>query len=518
MSIQQVNRPSFTWPDPQTIKVGVYASAVCLAALAVIFGVLILITQHCNLHLGLLDDAMQKVIAYLGKYSFVPIAVSGGIWVLLVSVGIFKGCTQKASLEEDSSSPNEALSQIKIGRMAPSAPNQETTMRRVEAHMQRNRVDRAWQVYQDGTFKAKKGHPRDKQLLATAAPEKRPREFPVDHGDWVYLPPEPLLHAKVNQWIAEETTITDCICPDFIRDCAIQYEGFCDRCWKEDQLWSCFAGHQEYIADIANARSQFGLHVMISHRGVDISDHHRMEIFRSSHKTLLARIESNMLDAEQMKYFALFLLNHTSAIDQSDFDKICEISKALKQKSILSPDSDYQNGSFLMDLVEGKLSFQGIYGGKGGQRIFPPIATDLVLGDITNDWITEISHNISSTDVEETIRKGLFYLSVIPQSSLCYSDAQLALGNLWMDLENFSEAGQCFLRVVDLKNESETEAFLLASTCLLAEMKEGDNWVLILRDKMADMAATGKEVRKLSYQTTKSLTPEVLNLTLGKQR
>ncbi|MFC2049469.1 hypothetical protein ACFLR2_02200 [Chlamydiota bacterium] len=77
-------------------KVGLYATTVTLVALAVILGALIVVTQHYGLHLGPLKGPMQQVTEFLGQYTLIPLAASGGLLMALVVVGIIWKCSDPA--------------------------------------------------------------------------------------------------------------------------------------------------------------------------------------------------------------------------------------------------------------------------------------------------------------------------------------------------------------------------------------------------------------------------------------
>lgn len=491
------------------VQAGVYAAAVTLVALAVIFGALVVFKQYCGLHLGLLDDPMKEVIEFLGKYSFVPLVASIGIWAILVGVGIWKGCTKQSPSEN----PSKLTLDPAVGNPGGNLQNRDlivatsrndTAYQRMDSLLEEGQLDAAWQLYLNDSCFGKTG---EENLIDDY-------DYLIQ-GGWTYLPSEKLLNAAIDQWLNEGGIITKKVCPEFIRDCAIGYLDFSNKFLKENKLWSCFAGCQEYCADIATAHPSFGVQVMISCRGLDIADNHRMEIFRVSYQNLLPLIAANQLDDENMKFLAKFLLCHERAIDKTDFDRIQEITQALvKQQNTFPPETEEHQNYFLyvalMDLVEGKLYFQGVYEKEGIAPLHPPIEMGVVDHVFLSDWIEGVARKISTATEEPSIRKGLLYLSLIQETSPSYSEAQMALGNIWMDLENYAEAGECFLRVSKLKNESESDAIVLATTCLLAQIKEGDDWEFVLRKDFECLAAAGKELRILNYRECKSLTLEQL--------
>jgi hypothetical protein len=77
-------------------KVGMYNAAVTVVVLAVILGALIVVSHYQGLALGPLNGVMEQVIQFLGNYSFVPIAVSGSLFVVLVIGGIIWRCYTSA--------------------------------------------------------------------------------------------------------------------------------------------------------------------------------------------------------------------------------------------------------------------------------------------------------------------------------------------------------------------------------------------------------------------------------------
>ncbi len=89
----------------EKVKDGAYGTAVTLVALAVIFGALVLLTQHYGLNWGPLNDPMKQVIAFLGNYTFVPLAASSGLLALLIVVGAVWKCPSPQAPEEQEPTP-----------------------------------------------------------------------------------------------------------------------------------------------------------------------------------------------------------------------------------------------------------------------------------------------------------------------------------------------------------------------------------------------------------------------------
>lgn len=91
----------------EKVKNGIYGTTVTLVALAVIFGALVLITQHFGINWGHLNGPMQQFIELLGKYTFVPLAATSGLLALLLVVGIVWKCPshQPPSKEEELNPP-----------------------------------------------------------------------------------------------------------------------------------------------------------------------------------------------------------------------------------------------------------------------------------------------------------------------------------------------------------------------------------------------------------------------------
>lgn len=87
-SVKNLNKQNYVC-DSQEIKKGVYGTAVTLVALAVIFGALILITEHCGLNWGSLNEPIQNLVRSLGQYTFVPLVTSTSLLVVLIVGGIF---------------------------------------------------------------------------------------------------------------------------------------------------------------------------------------------------------------------------------------------------------------------------------------------------------------------------------------------------------------------------------------------------------------------------------------------
>lgn len=367
-------------------------------------------------------------------------------------------------------------------------------------------IKEAWQLYLNTSFEESHGY----------KPEQKIQEALLGQTDWLDLPPEKLLNAIMNHWLSGEENIATKVCPEFIRDCANQYADFRNKCLAEDRLWSCFAGYQEYTADIAKVHPTFGLEVMISKRGADIlEDKYRIEIFRSSFTNLLLLIESNGINEDKIKFFANFLLCYQFVLDNEDFEKIKLIRLALiQQRDLFEKGSEGFSNYFLhislMDLVACKLSIQGIYKGKGSGTFFPPVDMDVASGLFDLHWIEDVTRQISAATDDENIRKGLLYLSLIPQSNPHYIDAQLMLGNIWLDVENFSEAGRYFLYVAKLKNKQSPDALILASMSLLAIVEEEKGLTFVLREDFEFLVKTNKQVRTLNHGECTSLNLEQL--------
>ena len=92
----------------EKVKTGAYATAVTLVALGVIFGVLVLVTQHYSLNWGPLNYPVRQVIAYLGEYTFVPLAASSILLAFLIVVGAVWKCPSPQPPKEEETAPPPA--------------------------------------------------------------------------------------------------------------------------------------------------------------------------------------------------------------------------------------------------------------------------------------------------------------------------------------------------------------------------------------------------------------------------
>ena len=340
----------------------------------------------------------------------------------------------------------------------------------------------------------------------------------IPRGEKSAKPPERLVMGMIDLWFSKKIKIADRLGPDCVREWAMRYTRLRHLCLQEDQLWCCFNGYPEYIADLGKQHPFFAVQVMISKRGEGIlGDIYRLEIFRAGLSYFLSKIQNHNLTDDEFKYFANFLIGYQLVIHKDDFDKIKQVTQAVQQQKALShPDSEagkkYALWVVIMDLVEGKLSFQGIYGEERGFTYFPPVDAGLVRNIFTLEWIEKVTRKLSQATEEEGILKGLLYLSLIPQNSTHYSEAQMMLGNVWMELENYEEAGQHFLQVAKLNDPLRgPDALMLASTCLLAAVKEGDSWAFVSRGKMQELS---DPVRTLNPQEAKLFTVEKLQALL----
>lgn len=97
---QPVNREAPETHSPccnaHKAKVGVYATAVTFVAIAVILGALVLVNQYYQLNLGPFNGPMSQTTQFLGQYTYVPVAASGGLLLTLIVGGIIWKCSGPA--------------------------------------------------------------------------------------------------------------------------------------------------------------------------------------------------------------------------------------------------------------------------------------------------------------------------------------------------------------------------------------------------------------------------------------
>jgi len=468
--------------------------------------------------LGILA-AVGTIIAALGAAGYLPaltIWIGGAIFaVSLPSVAVLALCRRGHSVLQRQTNGEAAAPNIPVSQsdghhfkndghnfQLIKTPQQTKDYQSMQTLVEEDQTNEAWTHYFKTCYVERHGK---------TSPQEKEHSSYLANGEWVHLPPESLLTAIVDHWLSKGEDALNHVCAEFIRDCALQYTDFRMKCLTDDRLWECFKGYPEYIADISAAHPAFGLGVMISKRGASlIGDDYRIGIFRSSYQELISKIQENNLQEEEIKFFAHFLISYQLIIHKKDFEKVKLINEALlKQMNRYEKNSDeyatYDIYTSLLDLVVGKLAFQGIYEAEGHSVRFLPVDSDLINDIFTRKWSEELAHRIATTVVETDIRKGIFYLSLVPEASVHYVDAQMTLGNIWMDLDNFFEASQCFLQVAKLKHESSADALQLAVMSSLAMVKEGNDWVYALREDDTLLAAGGKEVRTLNPEECKSL-------------
>jgi|GEM_PF-3868458 len=76
-----------------------YVAVISVLALGIIFGTLLVLTQHYDLNWGPFADQMKHVISYLGDYIAVPLEVCLGAFIPLVVLGIGVKCAAKPPKE-----------------------------------------------------------------------------------------------------------------------------------------------------------------------------------------------------------------------------------------------------------------------------------------------------------------------------------------------------------------------------------------------------------------------------------
>jgi hypothetical protein len=116
-----------------------------------------------------------------------------------------------------------------------------------------------------------------------------------------------------------------------------------------------------------------------------------------------------------------------------------------------------------------------------------------------------IASEIATATEEEEIRRGLIYLSLIPEDYPGYASAQMTLGNTWFyDLESPVTAASHYLKARAFAPYQE-EAEFQVKTCLIAKVREGTNWRFVARDQMETLREQGADVATLSLQDCRSL-------------
>lgn len=337
----------------------------------------------------------------------------------------------------------------------------------------------------------------------------------IDNGTWEKLPSEGLAVAIIRIWIEEKVPILNQICINFLRDCARAYTKVSNLILQHDELLECFTGFEEFLADIASQDPNFGFQLITSARGSSIANSPIiLEIFNISFPLLLEAVSSSSLTEEQAKYFFSFLASYRYVFKREDMDKIHQIQTAIKtnQQNCQEDAQEYETCASLLallDLLEGKLSLQGIYA-DGQTKYSPPADPELFTEFLDSTWVAQVNLRLMQQTKEEEIRKGLLYLSLITNKSEHYVNAQMTLGMIWMDLENYTEAGCCFLEAYehDRKNE---DCLMLAATSFLAMQKKDDGqWDCIPRHEMEIKQKESKEVRDLNPEEAKNVDFELL--------
>ncbi len=414
--------------------------------------------------------------------------------------------------EENADLPEENTADPEMPVEPPQANNwlvikttRESSYQRIRDLVEAGKMEEAWQLYH-----------------STCDHEKYGWTSPLKTLDqWLYLPPEKLIETMLKKWLSEEKDILSMVTADFIRDCATKYPTIRNMCLENEELFVCFMAYPEYVVDIVGADLSFGEQVMISSKGVKItSDVYRFDIFRLSYKNLISLIEERPLTKKEFKFLYKYLISYRIVISEKDYKRIQKITRAISRQRDLHEESskEYQRCNLQiiwMNIVEGKLSLQGIYNNQKKATRFIPIACDLTNRKFVLEWIEEIARKVALATDKETVRKGFIYLSLFREGDPHYDDAQMMLGNIMMDVDNFSEAAAYYLGVAERKNEYSAEALQLAAACLLAAKKENDDWVFILREEMESLLENEEEeVRPLNIQESSSFTLELLKKTI----
>lgn len=341
------------------------------------------------------------------------------------------------------------------------------------------KIQEAWKLYVESNLKDRYG--------------EHAIEFSTRLKTWSSLPPEELISAIVDEWKDQEAVRTN-VTIELIRDCALAYSSFRQKCLTENKLWDYFNAYPEYVADIAKKNVDFAYKIMSTTRGTAIlDDRYRFEIFYGGYDQILSQIQTDKMTDEQMKYITAYLLRYRTVITDEDFARIKELAKKIKSRSQVN-----QNHEAMINFVIGKLSLQGIY--KKGENLLQNF-TDMSLGDIfhlsaTNISECEINDRLAALDLDEEIEKAVQYLLFIPKNAPSYTQSRMALGHIWSEQGEFIEAGKCFLEAALITTtkdllpkdvqENRRETLFLAASSLLMKATINNNEKLVMRLKDED--------------------------------
>ncbi len=316
---------------------------------------------------------------------------------------------------------------------------------RIESFIRENKMDEAWQLFTE----TRKKHPH-------------------------MIPPERLISTIVEKWASYEM-ILQRIPVELLRDCAMAYDSFREQCLQESKLWKCFRCYPEYIADIAKENSAFAFEVITTEIGDIVnSDDYRMELFRSAYAETLSKIQSGTLSVVQMKHFAYFLFLHSRVVNKDDFARFNKMADILKTNSSLDPKCLQ-----LLDLVIGKMSMQRSYASDDFTFYNWLVFAELFATSRQEFDEGEIGQRLIALKVDENIQKGILFLQCISSDKPGYLSAQMALGNFWLEQEEYLKAGHCFLQAGQVENRVtptslsiRQDALTLAALALFVKSKD----------------------------------------------
>lgn len=264
---------------------------------------------------------------------------------------------------------------------------------------------------------------------------------------------------------------------DLIRNCAFEYPAFRKRCLQEDELWKCFNAYPEYVADIGKRDPHFALAVVTSHRAATYkSDEYRFELFNAAYPLLLENLKN--LDLQQLQNLGSFLLQYRLVVPHADFEKIKQLATQMSESPSLNPDCKK-----IMHYVTGKLSLQGIYKEKENLlQSFEWLGLSNIFtvshGASTQAGITEM---LTDLELDEDIRNAIEFLELLDKNNPSYGPAQMVLGQIWLDNDEFARAGSSYLNAAEASSDPTTkrDAIFLAAPCLFVKTSQGQ---LILRE------------------------------------
>jgi hypothetical protein len=333
-----------------------------------------------------------------------------------------------------------------------------------------------------------------KLVLANSNPYENPESLYLNR--WTQLPSKILICGFINNLHSTEE-ILSYMKPTLIRDCAIAYPLFAQKCLDEEILWNCLLPSWDEIADICKQNVSFAYQLITSSKIKSFEgNQYRFEILNAAYSEIIKSILASTMNDEQMENLAFFLLRHSIVVHDEDYKKVENILDAFQKQA------HYSKAKTLFNFVLGKFSFQGVF--QEGKNLFIGEENFIQMLNMCHSapQEIEIAERIINSEVDDRLQKSLFFLSFIKVDAPNYHDSRMIMGRLLMENEQHIEAGLCFLQAACQPSFME-EGLPLAATSLLLKVNEEESFRYVSRNKHV---VDEEHIQELNIEDVRSLT------------